>query len=600
MPYQAPDWAGQPAWRVLDTEWASGRRFLATWQAWRQDPQRPRLLHYVALCEAPPGAELLAADEWGPQAPALLATLRAQWRGLLPGFHRLALEGGQVQLTLCIAEFRAALREQAFQADTVYLGPLPEGTTEERRQLLRALAPCCRRGTRLTAAPRDAAVSAELRAGLAQCGFLFDTPAPGSGALPLEARFEPRWQLRRPGAEGSEPVQPDRCVVIGGGLSGASVAYSLALRGWQVEVLDRAALPAAGASGLPAGLVAPHVSPDDRALSRLSRCGVRATLQRAHQLLREGQDWAPTGVLEHRVEGKRALPEAWTLAAAQGRPHPGLDWSAPAPAERLREARLPETAPALWHALAGWIRPAQLVRAMLAQPGIRWRGGQAVARLLRDASDWQLLDAQDRPLARASLVVVAAGYDTRALLGGPAGPEPLPLNPLRGQIAWGPMPEQAAARQALPPFPVNGQGSLLAGVPGPQGPAWYTGSTFERANPVAEIQTQDHAANLARLGKLLPEAAKALAPAFAANQAQAWAGVRCTAPDRLPAVGPLDPEALPGLWVCTAMGARGLTLAVLCGELTAAWLHGEPLPVEQSLARGLMARRWRKAAHPPA
>ena len=71
---------------------------------------------------------------------------------------------------------------------------------------------------------------------------------------------------------------------------------------------------------------------------------------------------------------------------------------------------------------------------------------------------------------------------------------------------------------------------------------------------------------------------------------QAWASVRCTTHDRLPIVGPVNATDLPGLWVCTAMGARGLTRAVLCGELLAAQLHDEPLPLEAKLARALMPR----------
>jgi tRNA 5-methylaminomethyl-2-thiouridine biosynthesis bifunctional protein len=35
-------------------------------------------------------------------------------------------------------------------------------------------------------------------------------------------------------------------------------------------------------------------------------------------------------------------------------------------------------------------------------------------------------------------------------------------------------------------------------------------------------------------------------------------------------------------------------LAVLCGELLAAWLHAEPLPVEQRLARAMRANRFQK------
>jgi tRNA 5-methylaminomethyl-2-thiouridine biosynthesis bifunctional protein len=52
-------------------------------------------------------------------------------------------------------------------------------------------------------------------------------------------------------------------------------------------------------------VVAPHVSPDDRPLSQLTRAGVRATLARAAGLLRAGRDFAATGVLERHEPGKR-------------------------------------------------------------------------------------------------------------------------------------------------------------------------------------------------------------------------------------------------------------------------------------------------------
>ncbi len=39
------------------------------------------------------------------------------------------------------------------------------------------------------------------------------------------------------------------------------------------------------------------------------------------------------------------------------------------------------------------------------------------------------------------------------------------------------------------------------------------------------------------------------------------------------------------------MGARGLTLALLCGELLAARLQGEPLPLDAKLARALGTER---------
>jgi tRNA 5-methylaminomethyl-2-thiouridine biosynthesis bifunctional protein len=73
---------------------------------------------------------------------------------------------------------------------------------------------------------------------------------------------------------------------------------------------------------------------------------------------------------------------------------------------------------------------------------------------------------------------------------------------------------------------------------------------------------------------------------------QGWAGLRCTLPNRLPAVGPIDRQRLPGLCLSTGMGARGISLAVLCGELTAAWLNDETLPLPAALAKHLAADRF--------
>jgi tRNA 5-methylaminomethyl-2-thiouridine biosynthesis bifunctional protein len=40
------------------------------------------------------------------------------------------------------------------------------------------------------------------------------------------------------------------------------------------------------------------------------------------------------------------------------------------------------------------------------------------------------------------------------------------------------------------------------------------------------------------------------------------------------------------------MGARGISLAVLCGEVLAASLQGQPLPLPPELAKHLAAQRF--------
>ena len=289
-------------------------------------------------------------------------------------------------------------------------------------------------------------------------------------------------------------------------------------------------------------------------------------------------------------DGLIGLPRDWQLEGLDAgmRVHPGRDWSRPADAARRALAGLDDRAAACWHAQAGWIRPAQLVRALLAQSGIHWQGRRQVAQLRRHESDWQALDSQGQVLGQAPLAVVASGYGSDQLL-----PATWPLQRMRGQVSWG---EQTAGLDAaLPPFPVNGKGSLLPNIPlDDANHGWFVGSTFERdidtMPPAPADQTMAHAANAQRLQTLLPKTAAALAPAFAAPP-HLWAGVRLAAHDRLPLVGPVDPVQQPGLWTCTAMGARGITLALLCGELLAARLHGEPLPLDAKLAQALSTAR---------
>ena len=592
-------WSGQPQWTILETGFGLGLNFLLTWQAWKADPFRPRLLHFVSLEAFPASAaDVLRAASAHPELQAFAEQLARQLWGLLPGLHRLVFDDGHVLLTLCIGDAKAMLRQQSFEADSVYF----DGFSPERNPdlwnlpALKAVARCCRRGTRIA----TWTVARSVRDALTQCGFIVKK-CPGSPPKRdrLEGEFNPGWEPKK---SRSTPQRntPARCVVIGAGLAGAAVAASLARRGWLVTVLDAAAEPASGASSLPAGVLAPHVSPDDGLLSRLSRSGVRATLQQAEALLNTGSDWNATGVLERAMDHPRALPAAWLLEDSDA----ARDWVQAASPAQLAACQLPPTAHALWHEKGGWIRPASLVKAWLATPGVTWRGRSSAQRLVCRDDVWQVLGESNQELACAELVVLAAGHASAALAAsadrGTSGQamlgRQLALQAIRGQVTWAPMAADVAP--LVPAFPVNGHGSLVAGLPLPGGKpgqlAWLTGSTYERDSASIEIRPADDQYNLQRLGKLLPDVAITLAGQDAKPPVNAWAGVRCATPRRLPALGLLPAggrqgaDNLPGLWVCSGLGSRGLTFAALCGEVLAGRLHGEPLPITRKLADALL------------
>lgn len=337
---------------------------------------------------------------------------------------------------------------------------------------------------------------------------------------------------------------PRAAMVVGGGLAGAAVAASLARRHWRVQVLDAAPGPAAGASGLPAGLLAPHTSADDNLLSQLSRAGVRIALRQARDRLVDGVDWQPSGVLQKR----KGTPDG------------------------------------VLHEDAAWIRPAALVRSWLADPGVQWRGGLEVARLVPQAGQWAALDGSGKAFATAPLVVVAAALGSHPLL-----PAAVQLQAVRGQVSLGRVEGVPLASR-----PLNGNGYFLPAVPLAGGMSWLCGSSYVRGDRSLVPREEEHAANLQRLRELAPEAARRLAPAFSAGDVQAWTGIRCASRDRRPLLG----EVAPGLWVSTAMGSRGLTFAALCAELLAARLHGEPLPLPHKLAAALDVSRQARLPTP--
>lgn len=540
-------WSKCAGWTVLDTDVKGGDHFLSIWRAWKRDPDRPRVLHYVMTTDTAPGLT---------ETEAMPLELTRQIADAGPGFHRILLDDAHVSLTLCIGKVHAVLAEQVFHGDTLI------ARTPIDKWEVQALVRRCKRGTRFwipgvcadtLATDRHSQLCALLRAAGLQ-------PDPGNVASGgMTGVFDPQWSIpnsRTP----AHHVQTTaaRCAVVGAGIAGASVARALAVRGWQVTVFDRHGQPAGGASGLPAGLAVPHISADDNPRSRMSRSGTRLLRQHAECLLLRGQDWEPTGVTE-------CLPEGGTR----------------------------------WHAQACWIKPAQLVKAWLAQPGVRFVGGRNVTKLARMKGVWHLFDAEGELLGDFEAVVAANAMGCVDLLsnlpsddatGAALHNKLQTLQTVYGTLSHGRYAQDVAG---LPQAPVNGDGCFIPRMNDTSGVQWFAGSTFETDAVLAADGPAQHAANMERLQRLVPLPGIDLIEALNRAPVSLWSSARCVTHDRMPLVGPVDHASGPGLWLCAGMGSRGLSFSALCAELLVARMGAEPLPLEFSLSRCLDANRIR-------
>jgi tRNA 5-methylaminomethyl-2-thiouridine biosynthesis bifunctional protein len=636
-------WAGRSHFCVLDTGGRGLLGFLQLWQAWRRDPQRCDRLHVVLLFEdaaaaaAEAGLQQAARLEAGGGALTLdsdlLPTLRAAWPPLTANLHPLELDAARVHLLIGLGPLNLMLPRLRMQADGAWIDAAAALPADQRLRVLKAVARLCQEGALVCGAPATAGLLADLRT----AGYAQDAQAP---AGQVWARHRPhagrvRFPIAAVAAEA--PEQPCTALVIGAGVAGAAAAQALAQQGLAVTVLDRHALPAAETSGNPAALFHGTVNPDDSLYARLFRAAALVA-QRSYAAAGPSVRAEVHGLL--RLQPTPGQPAEHTVQHMQeqlqrlGLPDDYVQAVTPTQASAL--AGLPLSTPAWFYPGGGWIDPASWVRAVLAGDGVQFRGQMAVHSLRRVAGAWQALDSQGVLLAQADVVVLACTSNCAPLVEALSPGLQWPLRQSRGLVtqfsvagASASAPDSADPAQA-PRLPVAGDGyalplraqkALLCGAtrqavevrdrPGPF--ALHVADPEDTSTPGAAPWLADHQHNLLRLRRLT-----GLQPA-PGTPLLGRVGWRLQADDRLPiagalpkvgvaAVGAAEPGLLgtppvrldqarrwprwAGLFVLTALGARGLTLAPLLGRLVAAQATGTPWPLERELADALDPVRW--------
>lgn len=598
-------WQGRDHFTVLETGFGAGLNFLATWAAWRDDPQRSGRLHFVS-CELNPfsAADLARIHARWPQFAALAAELQAQWPVLAPGLHRLNLDGGRVTLTLFLGNAADGLTQIVARADALYL----DGFAPDRNpdlwsaRIFHLLA-------RLAAPDATLAtwsVAGTVREGLRRAGFDVE-----------KARgFGTKWQMLRgrltrsptPDQDAHAPRRLRHALIIGAGIAGCTMAERLAERGWTIDIIDAALKPGSGASGNLAGVLRPLPSLDDNRMSRLTRAGSLygwRHIEHLRQRLRShglNLRAAACGVLHL---GRDATQETKMRAVVE---------RLMLPPEHLRFVTADEAAELAgcrvasggwWFAGSGWVQPPSLCAASLAAagPAVRTHFGSSITRFERVEGIWQARTADGALIAEAPVAILAAGTGVRGF--GQA--ETLPVVSARGQVTHLP-----AACGSAPRVVVCRGGYVSPEIDGLR----CAGATFDVDDADPALRAADHAENLAKLEAMLPGFATGLAGQLATGLSSAdqdgRVGFRPASPDRLPMVGALPTTDAPSdartlediprhadLYVLSGYGARGLVWSALAAEQLASQLEGEPLPLTRDLCEAIDPARFILRPPPP-
>ncbi len=587
-------WADTKLFCIVEIGFGLGLNFLATWNAWRQDPRRSESLHFVSVERHPFSVtDLALAHAHYPDFARLSADLRAAWPMLVPGTHRLHFDDARVVLTLAFADVAAALPQFVVDADAFFLdGFAPERNPDMwSARTMKALARMAKPGATLA----TWCVARAVRDALTAAGFSTDK-RPGFGAKRdmLVGRYAPRWPTLpvRPSPP-SWPVR--RAVIIGAGLAGAAVASRLAARGWDIEIVERARTPAAATSGLRAGVYQPHVSRDDCLLSRLTRAGFLYAQRQwpASVDPNAGAPWQHCGVLQL-ADGAANEARVADTAAQHAYPRDFAHYVTRAAADAIAGRAV--AVGGWWFPRAGWAAPGAIVHRQLAAIGrhLKLHLGREVTALEHVDAGWQAMDATGAIVAEAPVVVLAnAGAATRL-----ADPGVDSLRSVRGQQTY-----LAAPPFEAPRVVVGGDGYVLPACDG----VAVCGATYDLDSTQAEPDERSHALNIARVEHMLPGSTVLTA----SGRHEGGVGFRCVATDRIPMVGPMvnvaaarrsaealtgahfaDLPRIPGLYGAFAFASRGLSWTLLAAELLASQLQGEPLPIERALVDAIDPGRF--------
>ncbi|MFZ5668807.1 MAG: tRNA (5-methylaminomethyl-2-thiouridine)(34)-methyltransferase MnmD, partial [Pseudomonadota bacterium] len=473
-------WRGRRRFVVGELGFGSGLNIAALLDLWRREGPADGRLHVFSVEAFPLAREdaARALARW-PELDEAAGALLAGWPGRAAGFHRLELPDFRAVLDLAVMEAGAALSQWAGAADAWFFdGFAPAANPDMWRQEVLDLvaarsAPGARAGT--------FTVAGAVRRGLAAAGFAV-AKAPGHGRKRerLEARLE---------GVALDP-SPPRVAVIGAGIAGAALARGLRALGVEPLVFDPQG-PATGASGNPAGLMAPRL---DAGLGPAARLHAQA--------------YARTAAL------CAAHPEAVIARGArelEGGPRDAGRFDTIAAADLFEPGAMVRTEGALEMPGALVLDPPRLIGDWLGE--VR---RAAVARIEPRHGGLALIDADGGTLASVDAVCICAGHDS-------AGFAPdLTLQPVRGQVSW--------ARGAPLETAVSGAGYAV-----PMRDGALFGATFDRDRTDEGVDPADDDRNLDLLRRTLPD----LAAAVAGRPLGARASIRAATRDRLPLAGPL-------------------------------------------------------------
>jgi len=595
------------AFVIAETGFGCALNFLLTWSLWEKHAPPNATLHYIS-CENFPlsRVDLQRSFALWPELSKYAQQLLTQYPVLTPGFHTITFKESRVKLTLLLGDVLDCYQGLLVSGDTILESQLRTFTVDAwyldgfapsknpamwRDAFFSVMALLSSKKTTLstfTAASR-------VNHGLQKVGFN-TRKIPGHGQKresitgvfntvsdSIKTKRKTPWHA----FSRSIPVS-NKAIILGAGLAGCFLANTLAVRGWDITLIDQQDMPGKGASGNTRGVIFPMFSAYDTPLSCFMLHAFLFAANTYKSILSDSRIGELTGILQ--LAGNVKIEKMHMAMGSWLKAYPELACVVTSD-EASELAGLLVADNGLYIPQAGWVDSPALCRKLIGHPRIKYIASTTVSDIHFKNKTWYAAEHT------APVLIIANGYQAAQF----QQTQHLPLHAVRGQMTGVCATEKSKKLR----LPLCGMGHILPAQDG----VHFCGATFDLDSVDVDASAQDDIANRRKVASLVKHDFMAL------DVSCHWAGIRGATPDYLPLVGAVSdsirfqeifskfsldakawvPQSNPiqqGLYVFSGFGSRGLTSIPFAAEYLASLINNEPVLMSRAMMQSISPARF--------
>lgn len=585
-------WRTKDRFTIFEFGFGIGLNFVLTWKLWKECNLLGKTLEYISIEKnILPFSILKQYLEQHKEYQSLLDELEPYYNFPTDGVYKISLSNNFI-LTLYVQDFvQKEIDLQNTTVDAWYLDGFspsknPEMWSETAFQLMK-------KHSYKGSSYSTYSASSIVKESLLKCGFSVNKK---EGFGNKRDMLVGDYTLEREPAKNEKPwytlpshfSKVGRAIILGGGVAGASVAYKMSKKGWDITLIEKEEQIALGASGNKAGVVAPKLTAQKTIMGELSIIGFSYFIKEVSELSKRDHSiiWKNIGVLELIQNEEEQLKLEQGVKCYNLKPN-FASFVDKEKASQLAGIKLKY--PGLFFSMGGYCNPPSYCKALLnAIPNLKLIVSTEGTQLDLSTGTKKVLDSNGNTIASGDVIILTNSFWITQF------PETswLPFRVMRGQVLHIPENILDLSLQTVVYYdgyiiPLNNQSFLV-------------GSTFHPKDRDLNVKPE---INRLLYNKFIGVAEEI--PDIPVESMDGKVGFRAMSVDHTPIIGAVPDKSafdidystlwkgkfnapyplakhLSGVYAMCGLGSKGITYSTIGAEILASMISGDSIPIEKA------------------